>query len=254
MKQGEVVFFTLAAHPDTVSVNGIYLKRTVPFFPTQIPNEFGALIGIDLADPASRAELVATLTRASGASEKRRYPIVIVPVKFSTEKLEVPQNFVDLDEETARRVEQEQEKILSSLRTMTGERLWRGPFLLPVEGKVKGSFGLRRIMNGQPRSPHSGEDISAPAGTPVRATNEGIVALVGDYFFSGKSIVVDHGLGLFTMYFHLDEIAVAEGDKIQKGQVIGKVGATGRATGPHLHWGLRINGARINPMSILSIP
>jgi len=142
---------------------------------------------------------------------------------------------------------------LKSLNKVTTQRFWSGQFIRPVEGKVSGSFGRKRIINGQPRSPHSGEDFTAPQGTPVHATNEGVIALVGDFFFSGKSIVLDHGLGLYTMYFHLDEVDVAEGDKISKGEVLGKVGATGRATGPHLHWGMRIDGARVNPLSILNV-
>jgi murein DD-endopeptidase MepM/ murein hydrolase activator NlpD len=185
--------------------------------------------------------------------EQRHYAVEVLPVHFSTQELTVPQNYVDLDEETAKRAEEEQEKILQSLNKVTAQRFWEGRFIIPVEGKIAGSFGLRRIMNGQARSPHSGEDINAPKGTDVHATNEGVVALVGDFFFSGKSLILDHGLGLYSMYFHLDEVDVVEGAKVRKGAVVGKVGATGRATGPHLHWGTRINGARVNPLSILNI-
>jgi murein DD-endopeptidase MepM/ murein hydrolase activator NlpD len=106
------------------------------------------------------------------------------------------------------------------------------------------------VINGQSRRPHSGEDISAPLGTPVLAINEGTVQLVADHFFSGKSIVVDHGLGLYSMYFHLSSVVVQAGERVAKAQVIGAVGASGRASGPHLHWGVRLNGARVNPLSL----
>ncbi|MCA9479450.1 MAG: M23 family metallopeptidase, partial [Nitrospira sp.] len=132
--------------------------------------------------------------------------------------------------------------------------LWNGPFLEPVNGKITGVFGSRRIINGQPRRPHSGEDIAAPKGTPVLAINSGTVSLAVDHFFSGKGVVLDHGLGVFSMYFHLSEINVQNGQPVQKGEAIGKVGASGRATGPHLHWGVRVNGSRVNPFALTTLP
>ena len=124
----------------------------------------------------------------------------------------------------------------------------------PVNGKRTGIFGSVRIMNGQPRNPHNGEDIGAPLGTDVAATNDGVVRITVDHIFSGKGIFVDHGLGFYTMYFHLSEILVKDGDLVTAGQIIGKVGATGRATGPHLHWGVKLNGARVNPYALLDLP
>jgi murein DD-endopeptidase MepM/ murein hydrolase activator NlpD len=248
-----VFFFSVQAGNGTTTVQGRLRGRTVPFFQMEDPEQFGALIGVDLADPPSKEDLLVEVSNDTGSVEQRHYAVEVLPVHFSTQELTVPQNYVDLDEETAKRAEEEQEKILQSLNKVTAQRFWEGRFIIPVEGKIAGSFGLRRIMNGQARSPHSGEDINAPKGTEVHATNEGVVALVGNFFFSGKSVVLDHGLGLYSMYFHLDEVDVAEGTKIRKGAVVGKVGATGRATGPHLHWGTRINGARVNPFSIVNI-
>ena len=109
-------------------------------------------------------------------------------------------------------------------------------------------------MNGQPRNPHNGEDISAPLGADVLATNDGIVRLTVEHFFSGKGIFVDHRLGFYSMYFHLSEVLVKDGDHVKAGQVVGKVGATGRATGPHLHWGVKLNGAIVNPYALLDLP
>jgi len=253
VKQGEVFFFTVQVGDRVVSVQGRLHGRTFPFFKTEIPRQFGALIGIDLADPPSREDLDVEVAKEGGSVEQRHYTVDVLPAHFKTQDLIVPKNYVDLDEETAKRAAEEQEKILQSLNKVTGQKYWDGRFIMPVEGKIAGSFGLRRIINGEPRSPHSGEDIKAPKGTEVHATNEGVVALVGEFFFSGKSIILDHGLGLYTMYFHLDEVDVAEGQSVHKGAVLGKVGATGRATGPHLHWGMRIDGARVNPLSVLNI-
>jgi murein DD-endopeptidase MepM/ murein hydrolase activator NlpD len=110
------------------------------------------------------------------------------------------------------------------------------------------------MINGQLRSPHNGEDITAEAGTAVLATNDGVARLIVDHYFSGKGVFLDHGLGLYSMYFHLSEILVREGQRVSRGQVIGKVGASGRTTGPHLHWGIRLNGARVNPYSLIRLP
>jgi murein DD-endopeptidase MepM/ murein hydrolase activator NlpD len=253
VKQGDLFYFSVRVDPHAASVQGELRHRTFPFFKAEAKGQFGALIGVDLADPPSREDLRVDVSKDDGSLEQRHYTVEVLPVHFETQELTVPKNYVDLDDETAKRAEEEQEKILQSLKKVTGQKYWDGRFIMPVEGKIAGSFGLRRIINGEPRSQHSGEDIKAPKGTEVLATNEGVVALVGDFFFSGKSIVMDHGLGLYTMYFHLDEVDVAEGERIHKGAVLGKVGATGRATGPHLHWGMRIDGARVNPLSVLNI-
>jgi len=115
-------------------------------------------------------------------------------------------------------------------------------------------WGARRIINGQPRAPHTGVDYSADPGTPVVAANAGRVALVAEYFFPGRLIVLDHGLGLFTLYFHLERVDVRDGERVERGQPIGAVGASGRATGPHLHFGAKLGRARIDPAALLSLP
>jgi murein DD-endopeptidase MepM/ murein hydrolase activator NlpD len=133
-------------------------------------------------------------------------------------------------------------------------RLWQESFLEPVNGKRTGIFGSVRIMNGQARNPHNGEDIGAPLGAEVAATNDGVVRLTVDHIFSGRGVYLDHGLGFYSMYFHLSDVLVKEGDLVKAGQIVGKVGATGRATGPHLHWGVKLNGARVNPYALLDLP
>jgi len=152
------------------------------------------------------------------------------------------------------RVEREQERV-GALWSRRGPALFTLPLgppltLLPAGGR----FGSRRIFNGESRSPHSGADYSARQGTPVLAAADGTVALAEDHFFSGKSVFLDHGDGLITMYFHLSAIRVEEGQSVRRGQPIGAVGATGRATGPHLHFGVRWRGARIDPRLLLGAP
>ena len=124
---------------------------------------------------------------------------------------------------------------------------------MPLSGEVVGPFGRRSIINNQPRAPHSGMDLKAARGTPVRATNNGRVVLTADHFFTGHVVVIDHGAGIHSMYFHLEKIMVTQNQMVKKGELIGLVGSTGRATGPHLHWGVRVNGARVDPMALISI-
>jgi murein DD-endopeptidase MepM/ murein hydrolase activator NlpD len=134
--------------------------------------------------------------------------------------------------------------------TATATRLWRGPFRLPLDGSPRAAgFGLKRIINDEPRAPHTGADFSAPAGSPVLAANAGTVVLAEEHFFAGNSLILDHGEGLYTMYFHLQE-SVCLGQRVAG---LGRVGSTGRATGPHLHWGARLFGARINPEELLRL-
>jgi murein DD-endopeptidase MepM/ murein hydrolase activator NlpD len=162
---------------------------------------------------------------------------------------------VNLDPEAERRAANEAARLRALDDTVTPERLWRGPFTQPVASrKPGGGFGFRRIINGQPRMPHSGIDYSADRGSPVVASNRGRVALLGDFFFAGRLVALDHGLGLYTLYFHLDGVAVGEGELVERGQIVGTVGTTGRSTGPHLHFAAQLGRARINPPDLYSLP
>ncbi len=173
---------------------------------------------------------------------------------FPVQRLTVPEKMAELDPETERRAVAESERLRTLYRTVTAERLWRGPFTRPVAGTKPGTgFGARRIINGHRRMPHSGLDFGAPLGTPVVAANAGQIALVGDFFFPGRLVAIDHGLGLYTLYFHLDEVGVEAGQRVERGQTIGTVGATGRATGPHLHFGAQVGSARVDPAALLKL-
>lgn len=148
----------------------------------------------------------------------------------------------------------ERKKISGALEKDLEKSYWKRGFIKPVEGRTSGKFGGQRIMNGKKMNPHAGMDIAAPEGTDVKAAGDGIVTLNADnLFYSGNVVVLDHGYGLQTIYAHLSEMNVTPGQKVKKGEVIGKVGKTGRVTGPHLHWGASLKGVKFNPESLLSL-
>jgi murein DD-endopeptidase MepM/ murein hydrolase activator NlpD len=251
-KQGQVLWIDVPVSRPEAKVSGIFFKRTIPFF-QQSDTSFAGIVGIDMEDPPGLQELRITVHSNTG-TDYLRYSVLITKEEYTVQHLTLPKNKVDLDAKTLKRVQQEKKELTDAFHHIGARPLWDGPFLEPVNGNVTGVFGSRRIINGQSRRPHSGEDIAAPKGTPVQAINKGIVVKTVDHFFSGKGVVLDHGVGLFSMYFHLSEIGVTSGQTIQKGETLGKVGASGRATGPHLHWGIHLNGSRVNPYALTALP
>ena len=248
---GDVVLLQISGGPPDVRAD--WDGRPLALFPTA--HGVAALIGIDL--DVRPGHIGWRVTRPSVAKNGGALATGAVTVRartFPTQPLTLPKGMVDLDAPTLARVETEREELKAALAAGAAERLWRGPFRIPVDGgQPTGGFGLRRILNGQPRSPHTGYDWAAPAGTPVLAANTGRAALVAEHFFAGRNVVLDHGLGLFTLYFHLTEARVAPGESVSAGQVIGTVGATGRVTGPHLHFAVLLNGARVDPEALLRL-
>ena len=252
-KQGDVLYLTLSVEGAPQSVRGRFHDRLVPFFRTGRGGEFGALVGVDMGDAPETVDLKAEIAYPDGVGQ-RLYRVSIKAEEFRVQSMTLPKEQVEPDAAALQRIDREKEKVKAVLAAFTPERLWGAGFLVPVEGPATGAFGSKRILNGQARNPHNGEDIAASLGTPVKATNDGIVKMVDEHFFSGKGVILDHGLGLFTMYFHLDTTAVREGERVKRGDVIGTVGQSGRATGPHLHWGAWLNGARVNPFALARLP
>jgi murein DD-endopeptidase MepM/ murein hydrolase activator NlpD len=212
-----------------------------------------ALLGVDLEKPPGDYELSVSATAENGEHAECTATLAVRAGKFATESLTVQKQFVEPNEQQAQRAVAEQEKLRQIFDHITPEKLWHGPFRLPLSGGVRGTnFGKRRILNGQPRSPHTGADFPAPTGTPIHATQSGRVVLAEELYFSGNTVIIDHGLGIYSLYGHLSATDVAVGDSVKAGAVIGKVGATGRVTGPHLHWGVTVNKARVNPMQLVN--
>ncbi len=210
------------------------------------------LIGVDLEKRPGKYVWKVSWAGADGTPETCSMFFTVRAEKFATERLKVEKQFVQPDPEQQKRAAEDQKKMRAIYDTVTPERLWDGKFVLPLKGVTTGgNFGRRRVLNGEARSPHAGLDFPAPAGTAVFASQSGRVVLAEELFYAGNCVVIDHGYGIYTLYAHLSHIEAHAGDSVKAGEEIGKVGATGRVTGPHLHWGLTIEHARVNAMNIV---
>jgi murein DD-endopeptidase MepM/ murein hydrolase activator NlpD len=208
-----------------------------------------AVVGVPLNARPGTLELEVETPRGT-----RAVTFEVAPKSYPEQRLTIAnERLVNPLPEDLARIERESALMRAQYRRFT--LLERSPFplLKPVQGRISSPFGLRRILNDQPRNPHSGLDIAAPTGTPVQAPAAGTVTLTGDFFFNGKTVFIDHGGGMISMACHLSAIDVAEGERVSRGQLIGKVGATGRATGPHLHWTLSLNGTVVDPTIALAL-
>jgi murein DD-endopeptidase MepM/ murein hydrolase activator NlpD len=222
--------------------------RDVPVLVVRDGSRWTALVGLPLATAPGPAEL--TVEAADGGVATRSF--AVKPWKYAEQRLSVAPGQVDLAPADLARYEREAVhlKAVAATHSETPPDTLR--LAAPVPGRRSSSFGLRRVFNGQSRNPHSGMDIAAPQGTPVVAPAAGRVIDTGDYFFNGNTVWLDHGAGLLTMYCHLSSIAVKAGDVLAAGMPLGTVGATGRATGPHLHWGVSLNRAMVDPALFLA--
>lgn len=205
-----------------------------------------AVVGIPLAAKPGRHELV---VGQSGRTERLAFDVAAK--EYAVQRLKVAPGQVDLSKRDLERVEKEKVRIRRALTGFTDRAPATLRLLQPVPGERSSSYGLRRFFNDQPRSPHTGMDIAAPAGTPILAAADGMVADAGDFFFNGNTVLIDHGSGMVTMYCHLDRVDVQVGQAVSAGDTIGAVGATGRVTGPHLHFGVTLNGTMVDPALFL---
>lgn len=252
-RQGDTILLFVAGTKGAREVEGSLGGQHVAFFPYGA--EYAALAGVDLEAKPGKIPWRIGLVDAAGTPRKAAGTLIVRAARFPLQRLTLPKGMVNLDPEAERRADNEAARLGRLYDTISPERLWRGPFTRPVAGRKPGEgFGYRRIINGQPRMPHSGIDFSADRGTPVVASNRGRVALLGDFFFAGRLVVLDHGLGLYTLYFHLDGVAVVEGQMVERGQTVGTVGTTGRSTGPHLHFAAQLGRARVNPSELFTLP
>lgn len=250
--QGQALELSYPDEPNLVGVQVRWSGHAVPF--VRQGDRWMTIVGVDLDTTPGPHQVDVTFRYADGRTRVQPEPITVNGQKFPTTELKVEERFVELSPEDQARANREGAETAAIYATLTPEAYWTEAFVAPIPGAVDGrNFGHRRVFNGQPRAPHSGADLRAATGTPIYASNRGRVVLAKDLFYSGNAVFIDHGLGLYTTYLHLSEIKVEPGTMVERGQLIGLAGATGRVTGPHLHWGVRIIDARVDPFSLLKL-
>jgi murein DD-endopeptidase MepM/ murein hydrolase activator NlpD len=248
LQPGSVTLLTITGDAPLPSVRARAMGRELS--PFRIDGRtWQVLVGIDLevrpgsypveidgADPGSRAT----------------YLLAVKSRRFPTRTLTVDPDLVTPPPQEMARIAREAERLRRLWDAPAGPRIWEGPFIRPVPDPANSSFGTRSVYNGQPRSPHGGTDFLSGTGRAIKAPNAGRVVLAEPLYFTGGTVVIDHGLGVLSLFAHLSSIGVREGDLVKTGDVIGEVGATGRVTGPHLHWAVRVSGARVDPLLFLA--
>jgi murein DD-endopeptidase MepM/ murein hydrolase activator NlpD len=247
VRQGELVLLTVTTPQPVAGVSVRAFGRDWPAYEDDA-RRWRVLIGIDLDTKPGTYR-----TEIAAGDDRMSYPLVVRSRTFRIRHLTVDPDLVNPPPEALERIESESRELSLIWEHTEPQRLWTGSFVRPVADAANSAFGTRSTYNGEARSPHSGADFLSPEGRPVEAPNGGRVVLAGARYFTGNTVVIDHGLGLFSLLAHLSEIDVKAGDLVAAGGVIGKVGATGRVTGPHLHWSVRANGARVDPLSLLYV-
>jgi len=251
IQPGELVLLTVTTSEPVAQVRGRAFDR--PLAPYRANDTtWRALVGIDL-DVKVGAHTVTIEAGSSSSPARATQRLVVSAKQFPTRRLTVSPDYVDPPATVLARIDAEAKALAAVWASSTTEPLWRGAFAAPVPESANSAFGSRSIFNGQPRSPHGGADFPSPAGTPVRAPNAGRVVLARDLYYTGLTVVIDHGLGLISLFAHLSAMQVTEGSLVETGRTLGQVGSTGRVTGAHLHWTVRANGARVDPLSLLAV-
>jgi murein DD-endopeptidase MepM/ murein hydrolase activator NlpD len=227
--------------------------RSFPCFPASSPLRWSGLVGIDLDTIPGPYTVVVSGVDAAGLTASVEHPLEVAAKAFATRRLTVDAKFVTPPPEALARIQDESVRVRAIVETTSPERHWSGPFTRPVPGRAISEFGKRSVYNGEPRSPHSGTDFAGAVGTRIRAPNAGRVVLAAELYYSGNTVILDHGQGLYSHFGHLSAFSVAEGDLVPARAVVGRIGATGVVTGPHLHWSVRLAGARVDPLSLLAV-
>ncbi len=250
IQPGEVVRVDVTCECGRGAPRASAFDRDIPLALSPDGTRWQGLIGIDL-DVAPGVYPLVVSAPPLGPVPARETPLRVQPKQFRTRTLTVAPEYVDPPADVVDRILREAAQLNGLYDTIT-PRGWNRPFALPLTTQPSNNFGSRSVFNGQSRSPHAGIDFRSPTGTVVTAPSGGTVVLAGDLYFTGNTVVLDHGAGLYSIFAHFSAITVAAGDVVDQGARIGRVGATGRVTGPHLHWSVRLNGARVDPLSLMT--
>jgi murein DD-endopeptidase MepM/ murein hydrolase activator NlpD len=254
LHQGSPIFLTVELERPATRVTGSFLDKRLTFFSTSTDRKtWHALAGVDLQTNPGDYGLDVMATLAGGHVAHSTQQVTIAAGDFKTGDITVPENYVNPNDAEQKQIAQDEVLKKRAYARTAPLPLWSGDFIKPISAPSTPSFGESRILNEEKTSLHTGTDFPTPEGTPVSLSNSGTVVLVRDLFYEGNTVIVDHGLGVFTVYLHMSRIDVHEGDKLAKGAKLGLTGASGRVTGPHLHMGVRWNGVWLDPVQLLSL-
>jgi murein DD-endopeptidase MepM/ murein hydrolase activator NlpD len=253
LKQGSVAFITVELERAPLRVTATWIGKTLSFFKTGNPKIWYALAGDDVETQPGSYDLVVTATLPGGRVSHATKSIDVAPATFTTGTADVAENYVEPDAAGQKQVAADEAAKARAYAHSAERPLWSGNFIPPVSAKPTESFGESRILNEEKSSLHRGTDYPVPENTPVLAANSGTVVLAKEMFYEGQCVILDHGQKFYTIYMHLTKTDVNVGDKVEKGKRLGLSGATGRVTGPHVHFGVRWNGAYLDPVELVSL-
>lgn len=252
VQPGGAFLLSLSSEAPLASATAHVFDLEVPLDPDSQATTWQALVGVDLAvKTGSYTVAVTAVDSVSGQPRTVEAPLDVPARRFPTRRLRVAPRFVDPPAQEVARIMDEAAALTAAFASRTPRR-WRGPFRAPAPGTPNSNFGLRSVFNGQARNPHAGVDYAGPVGQPIAAPDFGTVVLAKDLYFTGNTVIVDHGAGLFSLFAHLSSVGVTAGQAVEPGAVVGLLGATGRVTGPHLHWAVRLHGARVDPLAVMA--
>lgn len=250
VQPGDVLHLAVTAPAGSTAVTATWHEREIPFG-RDADGVWRALLGIDVGATTGAKPLLVTASRPGAVAVSITHTLTVSPKAVRTRRITVNPKFVTPPKSALPRIARETELLNALFRRAPSERMWAPGAVRPVEGVAVSGFGVRSILNGQPRGPHNGLDLAAVTGTPVYAPTPGTVVFAREFYYSGNTVIVDHGHGLLSTMAHLSAFDVKEGERVSQGTLLGKVGATGRVTGPHLHWAVRLHGDRVDPLKLL---
>jgi Peptidase family M23 len=255
LQPGEIVTLRVTSPTPLRSIDLTSKGKTTPLWPTDATGSaWAGLIGIDVESKAGPQRVVIQAVTRTGDGVMAEHTLDVAPKHFAERHLRVDPRFSDPPESARPRIAAEAARLEAIFGALERTAPPDVPFTAPVPQAPNSRFGLRSFFNKQLRGRHNGVDFPSPAGTPVHAPARGRIVLVDDLYFTGNTVVIDHGYGVYTLFAHLERTAATVGAEVTRGDLVGTVGSTGRATGPHLHWSLRLQGTRVDPTSLIAPP
>ncbi len=248
--QAFICRFQPIAHASQYTLHWLDKTLSLPGDPGNMDTDVEVLLGAGLLRKTGNYPLVLTYV-LDGHTHTQRHTVEVKAREYPVQRLTLPNNMVNLSKKNLARHYKEKKEVTKALAVVSPDRLWTLPLIRPVPGTISSAFGLQRFINGQPRTPHRGVDFRGAVGVPIKACAAGRVGLVGNHYFAGRCVYIDHGQGVVSMYFHLSHVRVHQGQMVGRGEIIGRVGKTGRVTGPHLHVGVYVLGEAVDPLDLM---